>query len=82
MSDDHVGQQRPGVPRGGTARRGAHACQGRRRAGGRAGVLCCGDARDAKLDGWGEWVGGLGSGYRSSVSALQRAVKSDPKQAF
>ena len=33
--------------------------QGRRRAGGRAGVLCGGDQGDAEVGDWGGWGGGV-----------------------
>ena len=53
--DDHEGQQRPGVPRGGATRRGAHACDGRGQEGSGAGVLCGGDAGYAEVGDGGGW---------------------------
>ena len=55
MSDDYEEQQRHGVPRGGAGWRGVSACQGRRRAGSRAGYLCGGNARCAGVGDWGGW---------------------------
>lgn len=55
MSDDYEEQQRHGVPRGGAGWRGVSACQGRRRAGSRAGYLCGGNARCAEVGDWGGW---------------------------
>lgn len=45
--------QKPGVPHGGTDRRGLYARQGRRRAKDRAGVLCGGDKGYAEVGDWG-----------------------------
>ena len=54
-SDDDEGQQRLGVPRDGATRRGAHACAGRGREGGGAGVLCGGYSGYAEIGDGGGW---------------------------
>ena len=55
--DDHEGQQRPGTPLDGPARRGPHARQRRRRAGSRAGFYVAATRATQKL------VMGIGNGW-------------------
>jgi len=67
-SDDHEGQQGPGIPRGGATRRGAYACAGGGREGSGAGVLCGGDKDYAEV---GDGMGGDGGfGQRVMYQSL------------
>ena len=59
-SDNHEDRQRPGVPRGGPAWRGAYASARRRCEGSGAGVLCGCDEGYAEGGDWGGWGWGGG----------------------